>query len=224
MDTASEASSRGGVDQCLQLMCTLIISIGTERFGIKQPKAKIPTRPKDPAEPHPYHVSMAKEEGQIEYSKTLTPEKETENSPEMEVENSPEKEVEISPEKETENSPETETGNLPGKEIQNLPEVEAQNLSGDSPDTTPKPVEGSTMEQKDHTETLTPEETVRRSLRHREPARRFHYPELGNPLVSVVTSLFQGLSTAFTNSLNDSNSRDWLANIPVEVAEEGVIQ
>lgn len=28
------------------MMCTLIISIGTERFGIKQPKAKIPTRPK----------------------------------------------------------------------------------------------------------------------------------------------------------------------------------
>lgn len=50
------------------------------------------------------------------------------------------------------------------------------------------------MEQKakDHTETLTSEETVRRALRHREPARRFHYPELGNPLVSVVTSLFQG--------------------------------
>lgn len=58
------------------------------------------------------------------------------------------------------------------------------------------------MEPKDHTEGGVPivEKTegqtetdshVRRSLRQREPTRRFHYPELGNPLVSVVTSLFE---------------------------------
>ncbi|XP_049334999.1 uncharacterized protein LOC125802000 [Astyanax mexicanus] len=43
---------------------------------------------------------------------------------------------------------------------------------------------------------------VRRSSRDRVPARRFHYPELGNPLVTVVTSLFQGLNSAIANSLN----------------------
>uniref|UniRef100_A0A8P4KGF2 Gypsy retrotransposon integrase-like protein 1 n=1 Tax=Dicentrarchus labrax TaxID=13489 RepID=A0A8P4KGF2_DICLA len=49
---------------------------------------------------------------------------------------------------------------------------------------------------------------VRRSERNRQPSRRFHYPELGNPLVTVVKSLFQGLSTAFSDSLN-ADDRDW---------------
>lgn len=73
--------------------------------------------------------------------------------------------------------------------------------------------QGKTEEQ---TEANTP---VRRSLRQREPSRRFHYPELGNPLVSVVTSLFQGLSTAIVNSLNDRNSTDWFTDIPNTVTE-----
>lgn len=115
--------------------------------------------------------------------------------------------------------------------------IETQNVPGDLPDTSLKPVEGSLVEPeaKDHTEAEVPtqEKTegpteagipVRRSLRQREPSRRFHYPELGNPLVSVVTSLFQGLSTALTNSLNNNASRDWLTNIPLEMAETVVTQ
>lgn len=43
---------------------------------------------------------------------------------------------------------------------------------------------------------------VRRSERGRQPPKRLDYPELGNPLVTVVKSLFQGLSTAFIDSLN----------------------
>lgn len=42
--------------------------------------------------------------------------------------------------------------------------------------------------------------TVRRSSRQREPAKRLTYPELGNPLVTVVQALFQSLSTAITKS------------------------
>lgn len=169
----------------------------------------------DPAKPHPYHV----------------------NSPEKEVQISPDEEAENSPESETGNSTETvsETGNLPGKETGNLPGKETQNLPGDLPDATSEPVVESPMEPKakDHAETPTPKETegqteanthVRRSLRHREPARMFHYPELGNPLVSVVTSLFQGLSTALANSLNDNASRDWSSNIPLYVTEGAVTQ
>uniref|UniRef100_A0A3B1IZP3 Gypsy retrotransposon integrase-like protein 1 n=1 Tax=Astyanax mexicanus TaxID=7994 RepID=A0A3B1IZP3_ASTMX len=45
------------------------------------------------------------------------------------------------------------------------------------------------------------ENPVRHSTRSRTRAKRLTYPELGNPLISVVQSLFQGLSTAFTQSL-----------------------
>lgn len=45
VDAALEASSKGGVDQQLQTMCTFIICIGDEGFGIKQPKAKTIARP-----------------------------------------------------------------------------------------------------------------------------------------------------------------------------------
>lgn len=41
------------MDQRLQLMCTLIISIGIERFGIKQPKAK-----NDTAWPNQHEVKI----------------------------------------------------------------------------------------------------------------------------------------------------------------------
>lgn len=58
----------------------------------------------------------------------------------------------------------------------------------------------------------------------REPAGRFHYPELENTLVSVVTSLFQGLSAALANSLNDSSSGDWLTDNPFEMRETVITQ
>lgn len=170
----------------------------------------------------------AEEEEAVRHSKAPTP-KEAGNSPETEPGNSPETEAGKSPEK--------EAGNSLGMENQNSPEMETQNVPGDLPDTSLKPVEGSLVEPeaKDHTEAEVPtqEKTegpteagipVRRSLRQREPSRRFHYPELGNPLVSVVTSLFQGLSTALTNSLNNNASRDWLTNIPLEMAETVVTQ
>ncbi|RXN11607.1 Retrovirus-related Pol polyprotein from transposon 412 [Labeo rohita] len=42
---------------------------------------------------------------------------------------------------------------------------------------------------------------IRRSERVRKPSKRLEYSNLGNPLVTVVKSLFQGLSTAFSESL-----------------------
>ncbi len=47
-------------------------------------------------------------------------------------------------------------------------------------------------------------EGVRRSARQIKPPKKFHYPHLGNPLISVVQSLLQGLSTAFAQSEDNS--------------------
>jgi len=116
--------------------------------------------------------------------------------------------------------------------------METQNIPGDLLDASSAPAEGSLVETEvndthKEAEIPTQEKTdgqteadipVRRSLRQREPSRRFHYPELGNPLVSVVTSLFQGLSTAFINSLNNDASRYCLTNIPLERTESIVTQ
>lgn len=44
---------------------------------------------------------------------------------------------------------------------------------------------------------------VRRSSRQREQSKRLTYPELGNPLVTIVQSLFQSLSTVITDSLRE---------------------
>ncbi|XP_038124076.1 uncharacterized protein LOC119771905 isoform X2 [Cyprinodon tularosa] len=51
---------------------------------------------------------------------------------------------------------------------------------------------------------------VRRSERIRQPSKRLEYSDLGNPLVTVVTSLFQGLSTAFSESLTKKDELYWM--------------
>ena len=43
-------------------------------------------------------------------------------------------------------------------------------------------------------------EPLRRSTRDRKPIERLTYPELGNPIVTIVQSLFQSLTDAFTDS------------------------
>ncbi|XP_058492814.1 uncharacterized protein LOC131464383 [Solea solea] len=54
--------------------------------------------------------------------------------------------------------------------------------------------------------------TVRRSTRNRERPERLQYPHLGSPLVSIVQSLFQGLSLAFTDVLLEAeNSKSHLS-------------
>lgn len=47
-------------------------------------------------------------------------------------------------------------------------------------------------------------DTLRRSVRNRGPPERLQYTQLGNPLISIVQSLFQGLSLAFTDALQES--------------------
>uniref|UniRef100_A0A3B1JYN6 Gypsy retrotransposon integrase-like protein 1 n=1 Tax=Astyanax mexicanus TaxID=7994 RepID=A0A3B1JYN6_ASTMX len=51
---------------------------------------------------------------------------------------------------------------------------------------------------------------VRRSNRKREQPERLHYAQFGNPVVSMVQSLFHGLSTAFTEALRDIPEPDYL--------------
>ncbi|XP_068078506.1 heat shock 70 kDa protein 12B isoform X1 [Danio rerio] len=53
-----------------------------------------------------------------------------------------------------------------------------------------------------HETSQEPENPMRRSQRRKEKPDRLQYSELGNPLVIVAQSLFHGLTTAFTNSLN----------------------
>ena len=50
---------------------------------------------------------------------------------------------------------------------------------------------------------------LRRSERARHPTGRLDYPNFGNPLITVVKSLFQGLNTAFSDSLGSTNDY-WL--------------
>jgi len=46
-------------------------------------------------------------------------------------------------------------------------------------------------------------ECSRRPIRDRKATKRLTYPELGNPLVTIVQSLFQSLSDVFTDSMKD---------------------
>lgn len=48
---------------------------------------------------------------------------------------------------------------------------------------------------------LEAEQALRRSSRERIKPKLLTYPELGNPLVSIVQSLFQRLSDAVTNTI-----------------------
>ncbi|XP_037390653.1 uncharacterized protein LOC119262492 [Pygocentrus nattereri] len=57
------------------------------------------------------------------------------------------------------------------------------------------------------TETL---DGIRRSTRNRERPDRLQYSRLGHPLISIVQSLFQGLSTAFTDVLQDAQDSEYL--------------
>uniref|UniRef100_A0A3B1JQK1 Gypsy retrotransposon integrase-like protein 1 n=2 Tax=Astyanax mexicanus TaxID=7994 RepID=A0A3B1JQK1_ASTMX len=57
--------------------------------------------------------------------------------------------------------------------------------------------------QDDQEEDENPSE-LRRSTRQRDPPRKLTYPELGNPLVTIVQNLFQSLSSAISSSMLES--------------------
>lgn len=158
------------------------------------------------AEPHACHTSATGE-------KTNSPEEKT---------NSPEERMVNSSEAKTIHSLGEETGNLPGAETQNPP---SEAMDGSSTEIKAKDnANDETSIVEKTSERTGTDTTVRRSFRQREPPRRFHFPELGNPRVSVVTSLFQVLSTALTDSLNDSASRDWFTGTPFGMVESVITQ
>ena len=142
------------------------------------------------------------------------------HSPETFSVNEESSHVSNQPEKETEPYlPEMVQGNPPNGESEpeakdsetNMhPSMQEYSLA-DTPDLQTKTSPVHTENQNDaETEMLnqinehsdTEPQSIRRSERIRQPPRRLDYPELGNPLVTVVKSLFQGLSKAFIDSLN----------------------
>lgn len=50
------------------------------------------------------------------------------------------------------------------------------------------------------------DDLVRRSVRNRQPPRRLDYTELGTPLVTVVKSFFQGLTTVWNDIISESDA------------------
>lgn len=50
------------------------------------------------------------------------------------------------------------------------------------------------------------DDLIRRSERNRQPPRRLDYTELGTPLVTVVKSLFQGLTTVWNDIMSESDA------------------
>lgn len=92
---------------------------------------------------------------------------------------------------------ETETDTQKGKNVL-LTSLSDSPLSEDS---TNQPSPERQVENEDETETFQTETQVRRSERIRQPSQRLTYPQLGNPLVTVVKSLFQGLNKALIDSL-----------------------
>uniref|UniRef100_A0A3B1KCG7 Gypsy retrotransposon integrase-like protein 1 n=1 Tax=Astyanax mexicanus TaxID=7994 RepID=A0A3B1KCG7_ASTMX len=126
--------------------------------------------------------------------------------------------AEDSHEKNPEHSPEINSGYSPEKIPENLPErtevdaylpVSDQTATQDTLELIESverveendEVQQQFMNASEDSETEIP---VRHSTRRREKAKRLTYPELGNPLVSIVQSLFQGLSTALTQSLMET--------------------
>ncbi len=66
---------------------------------------------------------------------------------------------------------------------------------------------------------------IRKSNRVRQKPCIFTYPELGNPLVSIVQSLFQSLSTAVTDSIVENsftNSPEPVVTQPVSYMHRDV--
>uniref|UniRef100_A0A3B3DXT9 Gypsy retrotransposon integrase-like protein 1 n=1 Tax=Oryzias melastigma TaxID=30732 RepID=A0A3B3DXT9_ORYME len=67
------------------------------------------------------------------------------------------------------------------------------------------------------TDNQSAESLLRRSQRNRQKPKMFHYPQIGNPLISIVQALFQGLTAAYTDALNgvDDASADLHQSFPV---------
>lgn len=144
--------------------------------------------------------------------------RQTKNLPSVETAIEPSTECPIQHEPINDNLPEPVERNIPY-----LPEAEDQDLLCESErENVEELINHQSTEneinyissQKDHTpcqsplidqdEMPQPEKTQRRSQRSHEPPKRLQYPQLGNPLSMVIQSLLSGLSTAFTNCMEEN--------------------
>lgn len=127
-------------------------------------------------------------------------------------------------------APAREENDLP-VDAPELPEVPVEEPEDTDPATENVPVEITEEENEQVTDEVTGEQTtsqkgetikdehdsfVRRSARRREEPHRLQYSELGKPLISIVQSLFQGLSIAFTDALNGYDYPKPLLSLPIE--------
>ncbi|GLD56429.1 uncharacterized protein AKAME5_000877800 [Lates japonicus] len=58
------------------------------------------------------------------------------------------------------------------------------------------------------------DDVMRRPERNRQPPRRLDYAELGNPVVTAVKSLFQGLTTAWNDIISESEASARPRSVP----------
>ncbi|KAF7690681.1 hypothetical protein HF521_012485 [Silurus meridionalis] len=91
-----------------------------------------------------------------------------------------------------------ESGSTAEQETENLPEEDLDNVHPSIQLAQEDKKDTSVMDQSD---IQTQDDCSRRPIRDRKAAKRLTYPELGNPLVTVVQSLFQTLSEVLTDSL-----------------------
>lgn len=59
--------------------------------------------------------------------------------------------------------------------------------------------------------------SVRRLERARQPPKRLDYAELGKPLVTVVKSFFQGLTTALAEALREEENSPYPSDLPTQI-------
>ncbi|XP_039544364.1 uncharacterized protein LOC120490916 [Pimephales promelas] len=68
------------------------------------------------------------------------------------------------------------------------------------------PIESATPEEDTESDECEAESRLRMSKRVRQRSKRLTYPELGNPMISIIQSLLQGLNTAFIETLEQPRS------------------
>ncbi len=93
-------------------------------------------------------------------------------------------------------------------EAGHLPDATSDNHQENAEDECSRHIRTSNIEENELSGDL-----LRRSARQREKPKILTYPQLGNPLIDVVQSLFQGLNTAFVNALGGSESLNGLPEI-----------
>ncbi|KAJ8015287.1 hypothetical protein DPEC_G00024560 [Dallia pectoralis] len=71
-------------------------------------------------------------------------------------------------------------------------------------DVTPVPEEEGEEEIEELEKQANTDDLLRRSERERQPPRRLDYTELGTPLVTVVKSFLQGLTTVWDDVISES--------------------